>query len=86
VGLRYNLGIAYVHIFNDGRFNNSMWVFKVCFSIWVPKASIVRYIHWNNSILYHDMGIVMGTPSHNIDLKKTMYVLHFGFLFNDECL
>jgi hypothetical protein len=30
-------------------------------------------------ILYHDMGIVMGIPSHNIDLKKTMYVLHLGF-------
>jgi len=26
VGLRYNLGIAYVKIFNDGRFNNSMCV------------------------------------------------------------
>jgi hypothetical protein len=24
VGLRYNQGIAYVNIFNDGRFNNSM--------------------------------------------------------------
>ncbi len=28
-------------------------------------------------ILYHDMGIVMGIPSHNIDFKGTMYVLHF---------
>ncbi len=37
-------------------------------------------------ILYHDMGIVMGTPNHNIDLKGAMYVLHFGFLFNDEWL
>jgi len=26
VGLRYNSGIAYVNIFNDGRFNSSMWV------------------------------------------------------------
>jgi len=26
VGLKYNLGIAYVNIFNDGRFNSSMWV------------------------------------------------------------
>jgi hypothetical protein len=38
------------------------------------------------SIFYHDMGIVMGIPSHNIDFKGAMYVLHFGFLFNDECL
>jgi hypothetical protein len=37
-------------------------------------------------ILYHDMGIVMGIPSHNIDFKGAMHVLYFGFLFNDECL
>ncbi len=29
-------------------------------------------------ILYHDMGIVMGIPNHNIDFKRTMYVLHFS--------
>jgi hypothetical protein len=38
------------------------------------------------SIVYHDMGVVMGIPSHNIDFEGAMYVLHFGFLFNDECL
>jgi hypothetical protein len=27
VDLRYNSGIAYVNILNDGRFNSSMWVF-----------------------------------------------------------
>jgi hypothetical protein len=27
MGLRYNPNIAYVNIFNDGRFNSSMWVF-----------------------------------------------------------
>jgi hypothetical protein len=26
MGLRYNSGITYVNIFNDGRFNSSMWV------------------------------------------------------------
>jgi hypothetical protein len=26
VGLRYNPNIAYVNIFNDGRFNSLMWV------------------------------------------------------------
>jgi hypothetical protein len=35
-------------------------------------------------ILYHDMGIVMGIPNHNIDFKGAMYVFHFGFFFNDE--
>jgi hypothetical protein len=63
VGLRYNPGIAYVNIFNDGRFKSSMWV--------LPK--FVQYIG-------------MGIPSHNIDFKGAMYVLHFGFLINDECL
>jgi hypothetical protein len=37
-------------------------------------------------ILYHDMGIVIKIPNHNIYIKGTMYVLHFGFLFNDEWL
>jgi hypothetical protein len=37
-------------------------------------------------ILYHDMGIVMGIPSHNMNFNGAMYILHFGFLFNDECL
>jgi len=37
-------------------------------------------------ILYHDMGIVMGIPIHNIDFKGAMCILHFGFLFNDERL
>ncbi len=60
-----------------------MDIAEVCFSIWVHNASIVRYVHWG--FLYHDMGVVMGIPSHNIDFKRTMYVLHFGFLFNDEC-
>jgi hypothetical protein len=26
MGLMYNLGIAYVNIFNDERFNSSMWL------------------------------------------------------------
>ncbi len=54
VGLRYNPGITYVNFFNDGRFNNSMWV--------LPKFVLVY-------------GFI-----------NVMYVLHFGFLFNDECL
>jgi hypothetical protein len=32
------------------------------------------------------MGIVMGISSQNIDFKEAVYILHFGFLFNDECL
>jgi len=58
---------------------------KFCFNIWVHNANIVHYIGIVG-ILYHDMGIITGIPSHNIDFKGAMYVLHFRFLFNDECL
>jgi hypothetical protein len=83
VGLRYNLGIAYVN--NDGRFNSSMWVLPKFVLIYrfIMQVLYIMYIR-TIGILYHDMGIVMGIPSHNIDLKGVMYVLHFGFLFNDE--
>jgi hypothetical protein len=84
VGLRYNLGIAYVNIFNDGRFNNSMWVLPK-FVLVYGFIMEVLYIG-TICILYHDIGIVMGIPIHNIDFKGAMCVLHFGFLFNDECL
>jgi hypothetical protein len=87
VGLRYNLGISYVNILNDGRFNSSMWVLP---RVVLVYGFIMQVLYVMNigtiGILYHDMGIVMGIPSYNIDFKGAMYVLHFGFLFNDECL
>jgi hypothetical protein len=87
LGLKYNPGIAYVNIFNDRRFNNSMWVLPKFVLVYgfIMQVLYIMYIGTIN-ILYHDMGIVMGIPSHNIDFKGAMYVLHFGFLFNDECL
>jgi len=87
VGLKYNLGIAYVNISNDGRFNSSMWVLPKFVLVYkfIMQILYVMYIR-TVSILYHDMGIVMRIPSHNINFNGTMYVLHFGFLFNDECL
>jgi len=87
VGLKYNLGIAYVNIFNDGRFNNSMWVLPKFILIYgfIMQILYVMYIG-TIGILYHDIGIVMGIPNHNIDFKGAMYVLHFGFLFNDDYL
>jgi hypothetical protein len=87
VGLRYNPGIVYVKILNDGRFNSSMWVLPrfVLINGFIMQVLYVMYIG-TIGILYHDMGIVMGIPSHNIDFKGAMYVLHFGFLFNDEYL
>jgi hypothetical protein len=36
-------------------------------------------------ILYHDVSIAMGIPNHSVDFKGAVKVLHFGFLFNDEC-
>jgi hypothetical protein len=87
VGLRYNLSIAYVNIFNDGRFNISMWVLPKFVLVYGFIMQILYVMHIGTiGILYHDMGIVMGIPSHKIDFKGTMYVLHFVFLFNDECL
>jgi hypothetical protein len=87
VGLRYNLGIAYVNIFNDERFNSSMWVLPKFVLVYgfIMQVLYVMYIGIVG-ILYHDMGIVMKIPIHNIDFKGAMYVLHFGFFFNDECL
>jgi hypothetical protein len=87
VGLKYNPGIAYVNIFNDGRFNNSMWVLPKFVLVYgfMMQVLYIMYIGIIG-ILYHDMDIIMGILSHNIDFKGAMYVLHFGFLFNDECL
>jgi len=87
VGLRYNLSIAYVNIFNDGRFNSSMWVLPkfVLVYAFIMQVLYVMYIG-TVGILYHDMGIIMGIPNHIINFKRAMYVLNFGFLFYDECL
>jgi len=87
MGLKYNSSIAYVNIFNDERFNSSMWVLPKFVLIYgfIMQILYVMYIG-TLSVLYHDIGIVMGILSHNIDFLKTMYVFHFGFLFNDECL
>jgi len=86
MGSKYNPGIAYVNIFNDGRFNSSMWVLSKFVLVYgfMMQVLYVMYIGIIG-ILYHDMGIVMGIPSHKIEFKGTMYVLHFRFLFNDEC-
>jgi hypothetical protein len=64
-----------------------MWVLPKFVLVYgfVMQVLYVMYIG-TIGILYHDMGIVMGILSHNIDFKGAMYVLHFGFLFNDECL
>jgi hypothetical protein len=87
MGLRYNPGITSVNIFNDGRFNSSIWVLPNIVLVYgfIMQILYVMYIG-TVGILYHDMGIVMGIPSHNMNFKGAMYVLHFGFLFNDECL
>jgi len=84
VGLRCNLGIAYVNIFNDGRFNNSMSVLPKFVFVYgfIMQVLYVMYIGIV-SILYHNMGIVMGIPSHNIDFKGAMYcILRFCSMMN----
>ncbi len=86
VGLRYNPNTAYVNTFNDGRFKSSMWVLPKFVLVYgfIMQVLYVMYIG-TISILYHDMGIVMGIRSDNVNFKGAMHVLHFGFLFNDEC-
>jgi hypothetical protein len=73
MGLRYNLSIAYVNIFNDGRFNSSMWVLPKFILIYgfIMQVLYMMYIGIVG-ILYHDVGIVMGIPSYNIEFKGAM--------------
>jgi hypothetical protein len=65
VGLRYNPGIAYVNIFNDGRFNSSMWVlpkFVLVYGFIMPcmccilgfcsMMDVYRIINWCKNLSY----------------------------------
>jgi hypothetical protein len=73
VGLKYNVGIAYVNIFNDGRFNNLVWVLSKFVLVYgfIMQILFVMYIG-TIGILYHDMGIAMGIPNHSVDFKRTV--------------
>jgi len=73
MGLRYNPCITYVNIFNDGNFNSSMWVLPKFVFVYgfIMQVLYVMYIGIVG-ILYHDVGIVMGIPNHNINFKGTM--------------
>jgi hypothetical protein len=68
VHLRYNLGSAYMNIFNYGKFTSSMWILPKFVLVYrfIMQVLYVMYIG-TVGILYHDMGIVMGIPSHNIN-------------------
>jgi len=70
VGLKYNANITYVNIFDDGRFNSLMWVLPKFVSVYgsIMQVLYVMYIG-TIGVLYHDVGTVMGIPSHNIDFK-----------------
>jgi hypothetical protein len=73
MGSRYNVGIVYVSIFNDGRFNSSMRVLPkfVLVHGFIMQILYVMYIG-TIGILYHDFDIAMGIPSHNINFKGVM--------------
>jgi hypothetical protein len=62
-----------MNIFNNGRFNNLMWVLPKFVLVYgfIMQIWYVMYIGIVG-ILYHDASIVMGTPSHNIDFKGAM--------------
>jgi len=83
VGLRCNPGVAYVNIFYIGSFNSSMWVLPKFVLIYGFKMQVFYLMYIGTiGMLYHDMGIIMRILIHNIDFKRVMYVLHFGFLSN----
>jgi hypothetical protein len=73
MGLRYNPSIAYVNVFNDGRFNNSIRLLPKFVLVYgfIMQILYVMYIG-TIGILYHDVGIVMGIPNHNINFKGAM--------------
>jgi len=56
VGFKYNVSIAYVNIFNDGRFNNLVWVLSKFVFVYgfIMQVLFVMYIE-TIGILYHDM-------------------------------
>jgi hypothetical protein len=70
VGVRYNVGIAYVNIFNYGRFNSLMWVLPKFVLVYgfIMQVLYVMYIG-TIGIFYHDVGIVMGIPSRSVNFK-----------------
>jgi hypothetical protein len=73
VGLRYNPGIAYVNIFSDERSSSSMWVLPKFVLVYGFIMQVLYVIYIGTiGILYHDVGIIMGIPSHNIDFKGAM--------------
>jgi hypothetical protein len=80
VGLMYNLGIAYVNIFNDGRFNSSMWVLPKFVLVYgfIMQMLYVMYIG-TIGILYHDVGIVMGIPITTLILREPCRYCILGF-------
>ncbi len=79
------MGIAYANIFNDGRFNSSMWVLPKFVLIYgfIMQVLYVMYIG-TIGILYHDMGIVMGIQVTTSILREpcTYYILGFCSMMN----
>jgi hypothetical protein len=80
MGLKYNLNIAYVNIFNDERFNNSMWVLPKFVLVYGFTMQILYVIYIGIvGILYHDVSIIKGFPNHNIDFKGVSRYCILGF-------
>jgi hypothetical protein len=70
MGLRYNAGIAYVTIFNDGRLNSSVQILLKKNLVYGSIMLILYKMYIGIiGILYHDMGTATRIPSHSIDFK-----------------
>jgi hypothetical protein len=72
-GFKVQCNIAYVNIFNDGGFNNSMRVLPKFVLVYgfIMRVLYVMYIGIVG-ILYHHVGIAMGIPNHSINFQKAM--------------
>jgi len=72
-GFKVQSRYAYVNMFHDGRFNSSMWVLPKFVLVYgfIMQVLYMMYIG-TICILYHDVGIVMEIPSHNINFKEAM--------------
>jgi len=75
VGLGYNVGIAYWNIFNNGRFNTLVWALQKFVLVYGLIMQVLYMIYIGTiCILYHDVGIAMGIPSHNVRVGITFWV------------
>jgi hypothetical protein len=72
-GFRVQCGYYIWKFFNDGRFDSLVWVLPKFVLVYGFTMQVLYVIYIGIvGILYHDVGIVVGIPSHNVDFKGAM--------------